>query len=391
LKILFVHNQYGVASGEEAMIQRITSLLKRKGHDIEVFFRSSKEIGTSVRSKAGAFFSGIYSVASKRQLAKVLEQFNPDVVQIQNLYPLISPSILPMLDQACIPIVMRLSNYRLICPSGTFLSRGEICERCRGGNEYWCVVRNCERTRAKSLGYALRNWNARVFGLYSKNVTRYYAQTEFQKEVLCSEGFDAGRIDVIPNMVEQISQDIGSSTGTYAAYVGRMSPEKGIEVFLEAARRCPNLRFKVAGDHWSYQSLAAIPGNVEIVGHLSGDALDDFYRNSRLVVVPSVWYEGFPSVIIETMRFAKPVVASRIGGLPEIVDDMRTGRLFEPGNVDDLVRILEELWSDGDAVSAMGKAGAKKVAESYSPESYYQKLMSVYELAITEVASRQTV
>jgi glycosyltransferase involved in cell wall biosynthesis len=206
---------------------------------------------------------------------------------------------------------------------------------------------------------------------------------------LVSEGISPGRVDVISNMVQPPSEANKSELGEYVGFVGRMSPEKGTDVLFEAARQCPEIPFKIAGEVGQRQPNGTIPRNVELLGHLGPDALDAFYRQCRFVIVPSLWYEGFPSVIIEAMRLAKPVIASRIGGLPEIVDDKETGLLFEPGDADGLVRNVNKLWDDPIAVMKLGAAGQEKVANDYIPELYYEKLMAVYAAAISETAGQR--
>lgn len=369
------------------MIERIIELLRHNGHVVETHFEESREI-SSLPAKINAFASGIWSFASRRALAVKVAQFKPDIVQVQNLYPLVSPSVLPALKRSGVPIVMRLSNYRLICPSGLFLSHGELCQRCRGGREYWCILRNCEGSHSKSLGYALRNWFARRMGFYTRNVSMFYAQTEFQKSVLVDEGFDADRIGMIPNMVEPPrpapvaasapAADAPQVIGSHVGFVGRMSPEKGVDVFLAAAEKCPGISFKVAGDPVRYKHAGPLPANVELLGHLDRPALEAFYQDCRFVVVPSRWFEGFPGVIIEAMRHAKPVLASRIGGLREIIDDGVTGHLFTLGDSAELARMIAILWEDAPAIERLGAAGRDKVTAEYSPDVYYQRLMAVY-------------
>ena len=122
--------------------------------------------------------------------------------------------------------------------------------------------------------------------------------------------------------------------------------------------------------------------NFEFCGHLNGNELRTFYLHSRVFVLPSIWYEGFPNTLLEAMTYAKPVVCSRIGGLPEIVDDGVTGLLFEPGNSDDLAKKIRYLWDRPELCRKMGQAGREKALREYSPEKYYQHLMEVYEKAI---------
>ena len=380
MKILFVHNEYGKISGEEIMISRITDMLRANGHDVSTYYRKSSEIATA-GDKLRAFFSGIYSSKSRRQFREIIEKDRPDIIQIQNLYPLISPSILVEAAKQNIPVVMRCSNYRLVCPNGLFLSKGQVCEKCSGGREYWCLLKNCEKSLFKSFGYALRNYYARVKRLYLDNVTVYYAQTKFQKKCLVKNGFDSNRVSVIPNMIEPA--DESKVLGEYVSFVGRISPEKGVSDLVTASKKLSEIKFKAAGSYHLMSELpTTAPGNFQFFGALDRDEISDFYANSRISVTPSIWYEGFPSTILEPMMRGKPVIASRIGGIPEIVEDGVTGLLFEPGNPDDLAEKIRYLWDNADLCKKMGVAGRQKALTQYSPEKYYQRLMAVYEKAI---------
>ena len=362
------------------MISRIVDMLKANGHEVSTYFRKSSEIATA-GDKLRAFFSGIYSAKSRRQFREIIKQDRPDIIQIQNLYPLISPSILVEAKQQNIPVVMRCSNYRLVCPNGLFLSKGQVCEKCSGGREYWCLLKNCEKSLFKSFGYALRNYYARVKRLYLDNVTIYYAQTEFQKQSMLKNGFDSNRVSVIPNMIEPA--DESKVLGEYVSFVGRISPEKGVSDLVTASKQLSEIKFKAAGSYHLMPELpTTAPGNFQFCGALDRDEISDFYANSRTSVTPSIWYEGFPSTILEPMMQGKPVIASRIGGIPEIVEDGVTGLLFEPGNPDDLAEKIRYLWDNADLCKKMGVAGRQKALTQYSPEKYYQRLMAVYEKAI---------
>lgn len=364
-------------------MQRIVDLLKGHGHEVEFFFRDSADIPSMFLGKFRSFFTGIFSYKSRQEVARILKEFQPDIVQIQNLFPLISPSVLPVIKAHSIPVVMRLSNYRLICPNGLFLAHGVLCQKCRKGKEYFCVIKNCESSICKSLGYALRNWVARKFRFYHDNVTLYYAQTEFQKNILVSEGFAAERIDVIPNMVNINTIPHHGELGKYVGFAGRISPEKGISTLIIAAAKCTNISFKLAGDYRRLPELASSnPVNVEFLGNLDKVNLEKFYQDCRMLIMPSICFEGFPGVLIEAMLHGKPVICSRIGGLPEIVKNEKTGLLFAPGDADDLAQKIEYLWGRPELCKKMGEAGREKVMNEYSPDKYYNRLMNVYEKAI---------
>lgn len=383
MKVLLIHNKYGIDSGEERMVGGIATLLREYGHEVDCLFEDSLSPGAGFRAKGKAFVQGIYGWESVRKVRDLVRAFQPDLVQVQNLYPSLSPWVLPAIRQEGIPVVMRCANYRLVCPNGLLLSHGQVCERCLGGHEQWCVLRNCEGSLPKSLGYALRNFVARTRRLYRDNVTLYYAQTDFQKRKLIAGGFPASRIEVVPNIVDISSSPIETQVGHYVGFAGRGSPEKGVATLLQAARTCSDLPFRLAGDFWRMPEVAKVkPHNVELLGHLIGPRLEEFFRDCRLLVIPSTWYEGFPGVAIEAMVQGKPVVCSRLGSLPEIVDDEVTGVLFKPGDAADLAAKVERLWNQPDLCVEMGRAGQDKVLREYSPVRYYERIMQVYQRAL---------
>jgi glycosyltransferase involved in cell wall biosynthesis len=378
-----VHNAYGRFSGEEAVVSGVSHLLRDHGHDVSEMTRGSEEIAKMRLGKMRAIFSGIHSPSSCRRMRQTLRDHRPDVVNVHNVYPLISPSVLKVCRQEGVPVVMTVHNYRLICPSGLFMTAGKVCRRCRGGREYWCLLRNCQGSIPKSLGYALRNWSARRRRSFLANVTMYAALTEFQRRILIDEGYPADRIMVVPNMAVGEGIAAADTLGSYVGFVGRVSPEKGIETLREAASLLPDVSFKIAGDYEPSSRLAkGAPPNLEFLGHLDGKNLSEFYRQARLIVLPSVWYEGFPMILPEAMLHGKPVVASRIGGLPEIVADGVTGLLCQPGDASDLASKIRQLWDSPDPCRRMGSDGRDKALDQYSPEKYYQRLMATFARAV---------
>lgn len=382
MRVLIAHNDYGAPSGEEHAILSIASLLESKGHSVSWCRRSSAEI-RGLSGQAKAFVSGIYSYVSRRRITGLVVRDRPDLVQVQNLYPFLSPSILGACRKRRVPVVMRCPNYRLFCPNSLHLSHGEICERCLGGKEYWCVLRNCERDYFKSLGYALRTAVARISRSILDNVHVFIVLSEFQKRRFIEGGIPAERIEILPNVVPEVGGQT-SEVGDLITFVGRSSPEKGIEDFVAAARALPELPFAVAGSTdrmpWLVQQG---PKNIRWLGFLHEKELNEAYARSRLLVFPFRWFEGFPNVVTRAMAIQKPVLASRIGALPEIIDDGRTGLLFEMGNVENIVARIRELYSDNDRCRAMGEKGRQKALAQYSPDVVYRRLMEIYQKAIT--------
>lgn len=390
MKVLMVHNEYGRFSGEEAVVERTVRLLEEGGHEVIRLSRSSAEIPQMPMGAVRAFLSGIHSRSSVHAMDRLLETHRPDIVHVHNVYPLISPSVLGRCRRAGVPVAMTVHNYRLICPNGLHLKAGLVCERCAGGREYWCLLRNCEENLLKSAGYALRNYVARVRRCFVDNVTLYAALTEFQRRRLIAEGFPPDRIVVIPNMAQVDVQPDSAGTGEYVGFVGRISPEKGVEDLLEVARKHPLVDFRAAGSPERMPELPArAPGNFRFLGHLGGDDLRHFYADMRMLVMCSTCFEGFGMVMVEAMLAGKPVVCSRIGGAAEIVEDGVTGLLAEPGSVEDLGEKIRYLYERPELCRKFGRAGREKALREYTPQKYYQRLMAMYRKTISIGVNRQ--
>ena len=363
------------------MYESIVRILRDKGHSVCLFERTSKNIG-HLKDKIQAFTKGIYSSSTKKEILDVLAFENPEVVHAHNLYPFISPSVMVACKESNVPVVMRCPNCRLVCPIGNLTRNDNVCELCSNGKEYWCVLKNCRGNIFESAGYAFRSAVARKLRLYQKNVTLYVPPSEFVKSKLVNAGFPQERIIVVPNMVSGNDSGIDMSLGDYVAYVGRISPEKGIKTLLTSAR-LTGIPVRLAGDYSKMpEILKTVPPNVQFVGHLNRNQLDKFYQKARFTVVPSLWFEAFGLVAAEAMRNGLPVIASRIGALPEIVEDGVTGFLFDPGNIKELMSKMKILWENKDLCREMGKAARRKAIQDYSEDVYYKRLIALYKKAI---------
>ena len=375
----------GRGSGEEVAIEAISKLLKDRGHRIVPYIRSSLEVPKMKLGRLMPFFTGIYNVRAKREMEKLLNKETPDLVCVQNLFPLISPSVLLACRKANVPVVMRCPNFRLICPSGLFMTNGAICERCAGGKEFWCVFKNCEQDIFKSLGYALRGFVANYFSLFKNNVDVFMVLTEFAKKKLIQNGFSSKQVQVISGLANpnSIRPSFSKNHGQYVGFVGRVSPEKGIDVLIEAANSLPSVPFKVAGNFdRSLDLVRQAPSNIEFTGQLNPDALIEFYAQARMIIAPSNWYEGLPMAMIEAMLSGKPVICSNIGGLPEIVDHGISGLLFHHNDAKDLTEKIQMLWDDQKRCRIMGMAAREKAEKEYGPDAFYQRFMNACESAL---------
>lgn len=383
MRILYVHNDYGKPSGEEHAAAALAALLEEHGHQVEFFRRSSAELGDGAYGKMKAFLAGVWNPFAAAALARRLDEYRPDLVQVQNLYPLLSPSIFKPIKSRGIPVVMRCPNYRLFCPNGLCLdASGRVCELCFGGLEWHCAVKNCAGGRFKSLGYALRGYAARGTRRILDRVDMFIVQTEFQRQKFIGEGIPEEKLGIVPGIMQKMEAPAEWTPGQYVSFIGRVSPEKGIEDFLECARKLPEIPFLVAG---SYDGMPGIregaPANVTWQGFLKGDALRQAYLESRMVVVPSRCYEGFPNVIVQGMQLERPIIAANIGAPGSIISDQQNGVLYEPGNIEELSRKVAGLYADQAQTREYGVAGRNDAERLYSREKVYQALSEIYDRA----------
>ena len=381
MRILFIHNEYAKMSGEEQSVINLTQLLKEHGHTVELLKRSSAEISDSLTGKVKSFFTGIHNPCAVKTVRRKIEEFKPDIVQIQNLYPLFSPSIIPAIKSLGVPVVMRCPNYRLFCPNGLcYDANGEICEQCFGGHEWNCFQKNCLESRVKSLGYTARNIAARMTGRILNHVDTFIVQTDFQRQKFIQQGIPEDKLAILPGIAPKMDPPPEQwPSGSAVTYIGRVSTEKGIFDFLKAAEKLPDIPFIVAGSYDGYPDLPQkSPKNVKWLGFLSGNQLRQAYLDARIVVVPSRCYEGFPNVIVTAMMLERPVIATDLGAASTIITHDTDGRLFPFNNIEALTSSISELYNDVASCQRLALKGHESAAARFSAESVYETLIGIY-------------
>lgn len=370
MKILLVHNNYGKYSGEEAVVDKMATMLQGLGREVAQLRMSTEGLRDSAGGKIKGFVAGIYSPAGVRAMREALKREKPDVVNVHNLYPFISPAALRECKRAGVPVIMTVHNFRLICPTGLFMRDGGPCEYClTKGNEWGCVKFNCENSLLKSVGYAARNAVARIKRHYIDCIDKFACITDFQRRKLIEAGFPAEKITVIPNSMDaEVAEEL--KTGDYVAFCGRLSREKGIDLIIEVARRHPEIPFKLAGAARDMDLIENLSENVELMGYLSGNDLQEFYNNARFFVMASRCYEGFAMAILEGAAYSKPMIAPDHGGFTEIIGtgDDAIGLLFEPGNAEALEAAVIRLWNDETLTRLLGLKANEKLKARYSTD-----------------------
>ncbi len=363
------------------MVESELALLRDRGHAVEAYLRHNDEVAGVSRARLAV--GALWSSQTIRDVERLAEQFRPDVIHVHNTLPLVSPSVFWGAARVGVPVVQTLHNFRMMCPQAMFVRQGQICEDCLGKVPWRGVVRACYRESvAQSAVVAATSVWHRSMGTYQSKVDRYIALNEFCRAKFVAGGLPADRVVIKPNFVQTTVEPVfGERQG--GLYLGRLTQEKGVPQLLAALDKAELMaEFTVAGGGVLECDVAAALGS-RYVGFQPAEAVAGLLARAAYLVVPSVWYEGFPRTIVEAYAAGVPVIASRLGSLAEIVRDGQTGMLFDPGNVDDLAAKLQWAQSHPQALRAMGQAARQTYEEHYTPERNYAQLLRIYESVLS--------
>jgi glycosyltransferase involved in cell wall biosynthesis len=380
MRVLFVYSQHRGGNGSMNSTKATIDVCRQYGLEVDIFTRDSRDLPANLWGRLRAGASAIYAPGSVREFTARVDAFKPDVVHIYDVFPLISPWILPVCTRKGIPVVMTCDDYFLTCPVRTHLRDGHICTLCLGGREYWAVLKNCRHNIPESVVVAAHTALARKLRLFRGHVSRFIAASDFTSQWLIEHaGIEPARVATVPHVIEIPESPTDPASGNYVAFAGRFVPEKGIDTFLEAARIC-RLPFRLSRNERHFVHVD-LPPDVDVVVTRGREDLSTFYRGARMVVFPSIWFETFGVVGAEAMSHSVPVVASRIGALGCLVDDGVDGLLFEPGNARDLADKVTRLWTDAELCRRFGRAAREKAISRWSAQPHFERLHEVYRQA----------
>lgn len=279
-------------------------------------------------------------------------------------------------------MVMTLHDFHLVSPAYNLYAHGGRCEHAKGNHFFSAVRHRCVKNSiAASALCAFELWLHRAMKVYEKNIDCFLAPSRYVAETIQEWGFYPRRIEILPNFVETKPQ-APYPDHPMVLYAGRLSSEKGIEVLLSIIQQLPHIRFTITGTgpmKREVKRFAETHHNVTLLGHVAPENMSSVFDQSSLVMVPSLAPEVFPMVILEAFAHGRPVVASRIGGIPELVLPGETGELIEVGNAQAFVETITALLLNQLNLEKMGSNAHALVLEKYSPESHYQQLMKIYQ------------
>jgi glycosyltransferase involved in cell wall biosynthesis len=398
MKILQINKFHYLKGGSERYYFDLSHELERQGHKV-IFFSMLDNRNEETKYKK-YFIKNIdlykfsliniikffYNYEAVSNLKKLLKEEKPDIAHLHNIAHQLSPAIINVLKKYNIPIVQTLHDYKLICPNAQLYNQGKICEKCNGGKYYRCFTNKCmHNSRAKSFLVMLEAYlHQNVLKTYQK-IDLFLAPSQFMKDTCVRFGVNEQKIKTIYNFIPEDFNKFNSThqkeenKNPYLLYFGRISEEKGIDILIKALAMNKNkINLKIAGIGLDLENLKKqikkhnLSKRVELLGHKSGNELKNLILNSKAILIPSLWPENMPFSLIEALSLGRPVIVSRVGGMPELIKEGFNGFTFQAGNIPDLASKI-------DLLSKMRFNLSEQNNLLLNIEKHSQKILRIYQ------------
>lgn len=403
MKILMVNKFLYPRGGAETYFLKIGKYYEKQGHEVQYFgmYDEKNTVGNRINAytynmdfhgsgmkKVIYPFKILYSFEAKKKITRVIEDFHPDIIHFNNINFQLTPSIIEAGAKANIPMIQTVHDYQMLCPNHLMFNvHNQLpCELCLDGSKWNCAKKSCiHGSKVKSI---LGSIEALIYAkkkTYEK-VHLYVCPSYFMRNKLLTQTLYQNKTVAIHNFIEKIKDYKEVKKENYVLYFGRLSEEKGFEMFLNACKKLPHVQFIVAGIG-PLQDLCKNIANVKYVGFKTGEELDELISKALFSVYPSIWYENCPLSVLESESLGTPVLATKMGGIPELIEDGQTGVLLSEITEKELVKKIQELYSDRDWLDEMSKKCLAKRSKMIELEKYCAKLMEYYERAINTAKS----
>lgn len=411
MKILQVNKFLYPKGGAEVVCLSLTAALRERGHEVRLFgmsdprnpespdadcypanmdYHASRGLGR----KAGEAMRTIYGLEARRGMEEQLRRFRPDIIHAHNIYHQLTPSILGPARRMGIPVLLTLHDYKPLCPVYTFLRDGEVCERCLGKAPWPLLAGRCkDGDPVASTVLFVEAMLHRMLGSYRRGVTLFTSPSRFLRDKMIAGGTPPGRVEFLPNALplpaEILDRDWEPPAGGEAPrliWVGRMSHEKGLSTLLRATAACRTpFRLQLVGDGPEETALRELADGLELgekvewLGRRSRDEIPGLLAGSAGSVLPSEWYENAPLSLLESLALGRPVIASDIGGIPDMLRDGATGWLYPAGDRDALSRALDRWARSAEERGKRGLAAYEDARKRYHPDVITDRTIELYE------------
>jgi glycosyltransferase involved in cell wall biosynthesis len=418
MKILMSDKFYFIRGGAERYFFDLKAVLEANGHTVipfsmkhpdnfptpyDRYFVDRIEFSTESplrKARVGLQSLGriFWSTQAADRMARLIRDTRPDIAHLHMIDHQISPSILPVLARAGIPVVQTVHTYKLVCPTYRLyhMGRNRVCEKCLGGFYCRAIAERCHKDSFwATLLLALETTFHKAGRFYERGIDRFLVPSRFMGDKLAEGGIARDRIRHLPYTINLSEYRPTFRAGRYALYMGRLSAEKGLRTLLRAVEAGFEWPLVIAGEGPQRAELEAFAAErglkqVRFAGRLDGEKLRKTIDGAGFVVVPSEWYENSPLVIYESLAMGKPVIGAAMGGIPELITDGVDGALYPAGDAEALGKRLSEFVRRANGLSAMGRAGRRKAERLFSPENHYRELSRLYGELIARPDRRQS-
>jgi glycosyltransferase involved in cell wall biosynthesis len=352
---------------------------------------SEEEISSmSLAQKAQILINTVYSFEAAKQLKKLIEKIRPDIAHVHNILHHLTPSIFPILRKYNIPTVQSLHDWHIICGGAFLYTANHFCERCKRGKYYNCLLHKCDhQSYLASTASMLSKYVDKIFNLWQGGVDIYAVPNKYMTDRLEKWGFSKEMFRTIQNPFSLDELVSTNRLGSYVIWYGRLTTAKGIFTLLRAAKECSDIRFELYGspgpaeagvrEYIQKHNLSNVILNTTLRW---GDELKERIINSLCVIEPSEWPHPSQYVLWESQALGKAIIASDIGGTPDLIKDGVNGFLFEAGNWKALVEKISILKDNPTLAKKWGKEARKNIEIKADQQTYYTRLIEIYQHAI---------
>lgn len=386
MRILIIHNKYKEAGGEDAVFYAERDLLSKNNHRVEQLVFDNKEINT-ILDKLRTALKLIYNPAAARMLRERIEEFQPDIIHVHNFVPLASPSVFFVAKEYNIPVILTLHNFRLLCPSVILFHKNRIYEKSvRTLFPIDAILKGVYRgSRFQTAAVVLMTALHAIIGTWRNKIDLYITLTEFARDKFQESALSIapGKLRLKPNFVV----DVGNGDTVrkdFFLFVGRLAEYKGIGTLLKAARLA-KFKLVIIGDgplRNRVMDFVRENPNVSYLGFQDKASVMHHMKTCRGLIFPSVCYESFPVAVLEALSTGTIIIASKLGGIAEIIQHKVNGFHFEGGNEEDLASVIEELNRDPECIRCVSAKARLSYLDHYTPEKNYSLLMEIYKHAL---------
>lgn len=393
--ILNVGVNYHIKGGSDRYLFSLESLLRQHGHDVIPFATAAPQ---NLETKWSRFFPlpidmanpslmdllrFIYSARARRSMKKILPESRPDVAHLHIYYGQLTASILSPLREMGVPIVQTLHEYKIVCPTYSLYDGKNICQACNGTHYWKAAIKRCNRNSfARSALVATESYVSRWLGSIT-DISQFIAVSDFLRDKVVELGVPSSKVTTVHNFIDCEGVDVATKPGEYLLYFGRLEETKGLMTLLDAIEPLRDIPLIIVGEGSLRARLTATiqargMHHVQLLGFKTGAELEGLIRGCVCSITPSIWYETFGLTLLETFKYGRPVIASRLGGMTEVVENGRDGLLFESGNHRQLREHMLWMWNNRQQVVEMGSEGRTKAELKFGAENHYEKIKAVY-------------